>query len=228
MTLTVGSLFSGIGGLDLGLERAGMRVKWQAEVDPYCCRVLAKHWPHVPNWGDVRDDERWLWPEFARCLGLLRPRFALVENVSGLLTANHGRAMGEVLGDLADLGYNAEWSLVSACSLGAPHARERVFVVAHRHSRGREASGPRRVRDDATPAARRMGGEHVYPASLPGCGRGGSPWASEPGVGRMVDGLSARVDDHARVRRLGNAVVPQVAEWIGRRIIDAHLAERAA
>jgi DNA (cytosine-5)-methyltransferase 1 len=54
VSLTVGSLFSGIGGLDLGVERAGMTVRWQCEIDPYCCRVLAKHWPHVPNLGDVK------------------------------------------------------------------------------------------------------------------------------------------------------------------------------
>ncbi|NBX98322.1 DNA cytosine methyltransferase, partial [bacterium] len=53
--LTVGSLFTGIGGLDLGLERAGMRVIWQSEVDAYCCKVLAKHWPDTPNLGDIRD-----------------------------------------------------------------------------------------------------------------------------------------------------------------------------
>jgi len=55
MTLTVGSLFSGIGGLDLGLERAGMNVIWQSEIDPYASRVLAKHWPEVPNHGNIKN-----------------------------------------------------------------------------------------------------------------------------------------------------------------------------
>lgn len=51
--MSAGSLCSGIGGLDLGLERAGMNVIWNSEIDPYCCKVLAKHWPHVPNLGDI-------------------------------------------------------------------------------------------------------------------------------------------------------------------------------
>lgn len=55
MTLTVGSLFSGIGGLDLGLERAGMQVLWQCEIDPYCRRVLEKHWPEVTRYDDIRE-----------------------------------------------------------------------------------------------------------------------------------------------------------------------------
>jgi hypothetical protein len=53
--LTVGSLFSGIGGLDLGLERAGMKVIWQSEIDPYCNKVLKKHWPEVPNYGNIKE-----------------------------------------------------------------------------------------------------------------------------------------------------------------------------
>jgi DNA (cytosine-5)-methyltransferase 1 len=137
VTLTVGSLFSGIGGFELGLERAGMRVLWQAETDPYASAVLAKHWPGVRNHGDVRnvragavepvdvicggfpcqdisnagkragiDGERsGLWSEYARIVGELRPRYVIVENVAALL----GRGIERVLGDLAALGFDAEW-----------------------------------------------------------------------------------------------------------------------
>jgi len=124
--VTVGSLFSGIGGFDLGLERAGMTVKWQVERDPWCQKILAKHWPDVPRYANVEDvgtnlecvdlvcggfpcqpvsvagqrqgtdDDRWLWPEFRRIVGLLGPRYVLVENVPGLFTANDGHAFGEV------------------------------------------------------------------------------------------------------------------------------------
>jgi DNA (cytosine-5)-methyltransferase 1 len=150
-------MFAGIGGLDLGLERAGMRCRWQVEIDPYCCRVLEKHWPDVRRYEDVKeirweevepvdlvaggfpcqpvsvagkqlreDDDRWLWPEFRRCLGVVRPAYVLVENVPGLLTGG----MGTVLGELAELGYDAEWETLPAAAFGAPHLRFRVFLVA--------------------------------------------------------------------------------------------------
>jgi len=114
--LSVGSLFSGIGGIDLGLERAGMKIAWQVEIDEFCLKVLRKHWPEVPKYGDIRKidpkelepvdliaggfpcqpvsiagkklaqkDERWLWPEFARIIRMVRPKYVLVENVPGLL-----------------------------------------------------------------------------------------------------------------------------------------------
>lgn len=116
MVLRVGSLFAGIGGLDLGLERAGMKIVWQVEIDPFCLRMLEKHWPEVPKYGDIRqltgeeleevdliaagfpcqpvsvagkkrgtEDERWLWPEAARIIRMVRPKYVLVENVPGLL-----------------------------------------------------------------------------------------------------------------------------------------------
>ncbi len=119
-----GELFAGIGGIGLGLERAGMEVRWHVEKDEYCRRVLAKHWPDVARYEDVKDvgahnlepvdlicggfpcqpvsvagkrkaqdDERWLWPEFSRILRELRPRYALMENVPGLLV----RVFGDVL-----------------------------------------------------------------------------------------------------------------------------------
>ncbi len=151
---TFGSLFAGIGGIDLGLERAGWECRWQVEYDPFCQHVLAHHWPDVPRYGDIRavdwsmvepvdliaggfpcqpfsnagkrrgkDDERWLWPEFFRCVRALRPRFVLVENVPGFLQPHGG--LGELLGDLASFGYDAEWDCIPAAAVGAPHRRDR-------------------------------------------------------------------------------------------------------
>jgi len=158
MALTVGSLFSGIGGLDLGLERAGMEVIWQSEIDPYACKVLAKHWPEVVNHGNIKEinwqeverpdvicggypcqpfstagkrrgeeDPRHLWPWVRTAISELRPRYAILENVRGHLS------MGglSVIGELASIGYDAEWRVVSAASVGANHRRDRVIIVAY-------------------------------------------------------------------------------------------------
>lgn len=162
MAVNVLSLFAGIGGLDLGLERASMTVVGQVEIDPFCRKVLAKHWPEVPRHDDVRTavewwrselrprvdvvaggfpcqpvsvagkglaqaDHRWLWPAFADTLRHLRPQFAILENVPGLL----GRGVGDVLGDLAACGYDTEWDCIPAAAVGAPHIRDRWFCVAH-------------------------------------------------------------------------------------------------
>ena len=161
MTLTVGSLFSGIGGLDLGLERAGMRVIWQSEIDPYATRVLAKHWPEVPNLGDIKrinfadvvrpdvicggypcqpfstagkrqgeEDPRHLWPWVREAIRVLRPRYAILENVRGHLSLGGTTVISEI----AALGYSAEWRIVSAASVGANHRRDRVVIVAYTDS----------------------------------------------------------------------------------------------
>jgi DNA (cytosine-5)-methyltransferase 1 len=154
--VNVGSLFSGIGGIDLGLERAGMRVAWQCEWDPWCQGILRRHWPDTHCYGDIRTigadaprvdvlaggfpcqpvslagkglaqaDERWLWPEFARLVRVLRPRYVIAENVPGLLA----RGLDIVLADLAALGFDAEWTVFGARDVGAPHKRERVWIVA--------------------------------------------------------------------------------------------------
>jgi site-specific DNA-cytosine methylase len=158
----VGDLFSGIGGFSLAAHWMGWRTAWFSEIDPYSSRVLAHHWPDVPNHGDIRaidwttvepvdvltggfpcqphslaglragsNDERDLFDEIIRCAGVLRPRFIVLENVPGLFTSDAGRFFGRVLGAVAALGYDAEWRVLSAADVGAPHRRERVWIVAH-------------------------------------------------------------------------------------------------
>jgi|TARA_R110000822_G_scaffold33726_1_gene95921 DNA (cytosine-5)-methyltransferase 1 len=173
MTLTVGSLFSGIGGFDLGLERAGMKVIWQSEIDTFASKVLKKHWPDVPNLGDItkvdwsnierpdvicggypcqpfsqagkrggENDARHLWPAMHNAICVLRPRYALMENVRGHLSLGFGR----VLGDLAEIGYDAEWQVIPAAAVGALHKRDRVFIVAYANDTGSRT--PKRRIDD--------------------------------------------------------------------------------
>lgn len=269
--MSVGSLFSGIGGLDLGLERAGMRVRWQVENDAYCNRVLARNWPNVRRYGDIRElagdglepvdlicggfpcqpvslagrrrgdaDERWFWPEMQRVCSLVRPRWILVENVPGLLSIDAGRLFGTVLRDLAESRYDAEWDCIPAAALGAPHIRNRIFIVAHASGCGcgPEGRGLRegdtaelRVGRSANRSDQTGAGDEISDTDGPGCGeqrRAESVfaghaaieqcdwWKVEPPFCRVVDGFPGRVD---QLRGLGNAVVPQIAEWIGRRIM---------
>jgi DNA (cytosine-5)-methyltransferase 1 len=275
--LTIGSLFSGIGGLELGLERAGLGpVVWQVEREPYCQAVLAKHWPDAARYDDVctvgahnltpvdvicggfpcqdisqagkrvgiGGERSGLWSEYARILRELRPRYAVVENVSDLLV----RGFDVVLGDLAEIGYDAEWDCLPASAVGAPHRRDRVFLLAYpvgapgrpetRIADGGDWSAALRVgtaesrgrrRDVANAPGKRLEGwptiRHEVDAPrgrlLParhGESRGAEQWATEPDVGRLVDGVPARLV-RPTLAALGNAVVPQVAEVVGRLIV---------
>lgn len=226
--MNVGGLFSGIGGWELGLERAGMRIAWHCERDEFCRRVLAHHWPIVPCYPDVRrivsaavepvdvlaggfpcpavsqaargrNVAEWLWPEYARLVRELRPRYVLVENVAGLLYA--GRGFGDILGDLADCGFDAAWRVLRASDFGASHHRARVWLVGYAHGEPE----PNLTVDDETPGL----------PELRGVVRG---WADPPRDLGMVDGLPNRVD---RLSALGNALVPRIAEWIGRAVMLA-------
>jgi DNA (cytosine-5)-methyltransferase 1 len=260
-----GELFAGIGGFSLGLERAGMECAWQVEIDPYAQAVLKKHWPEVPKHDDVRTfppqgdyavdvicggfpcqdisvagkgaglagARSGLWSEFARIVGELRPRYVVVENVAALLT----RGMGTVLGDLSTLGYDAEWHVIPASAVGAPHRRDRVWIVAYANDQG-QPDVP--VNDESRGGVPELAGGDVPDAdsglwqrdvgfweqvAQPRCGeeqlergrdRGREWWATEPDVGRVAHGVPSRVD---RLRCLGNAVVPQIVEIIGRLIL---------
>ncbi len=249
---TVGSLFSGIGGLDLGLERAGWEVRWQVELDEWCQKVLTKHWPDVPKYGDVRElkgadlepvdliaggfpcqpvscagrrqaqaDPRWLWPEFFRIVSEVRPRLVLVENVPGLLH----RGMAEVIGDLSSCGYDAEWDCISAATFGAPHLRYRVFIVAHSQRLTGQDGQTKTERQRGLAGGRNSAADSdCEPILRPPITREERhPWPVEPDVGRLAHGVPSRVD---RLRGLGNAVVPQVAEWLGRRLLEVQRSVR--
>lgn len=231
--LSVGSLFSGIEGFGLGFERAGMRVAWHAESDPFCRAVIRRHWPHTVCFHDVRDihdcepvdvlaggfpcpvvsqvargrnTAPWLWPEFFRVVRHLRPRYVVVENVEGLLYA--GRGFGDILGDLASCGFDAEWRVLRASDFGAPHHRARVWLVGYPHS-------------DREPDLS-LDAEAPRLPQLHGAVRG---WPDPPvGVG-VADGLPNRLD---RLGALGNALVPTIAEFIGQRIVAHASQERLA
>jgi DNA (cytosine-5)-methyltransferase 1 len=300
MTLTVGSLFSGIGGLDLGLERAGMNVIWQSEIDPYACRVLKKHWPEVPNYGDIKqidwsrverpavvcggypcqpfstagnrkgeEDSRHLWPWVREAISELRPDYAILENVRGHLSLGGTT----VIADLAAIGYDAEWRIVSAASVGANHRRDRIIIVAYPYSSGMERQRAKQQTTGLGRAGQKMADtddrrcQQREAKAEPISGSSGSRernhvadthnagnrtperatdgnwstaeqerkifsqswigrhsaddiarnWQTEPDVGRVANGVPNRVD---RLRGLGNAVVPQVAEIIGRLVVE--------
>jgi len=270
MTLTVGSLFSGIGGFDLGLERAGMKVIWQSEIDSFACKVLKKHWPDVPNLGDINkidwtnierpdvicggypcqpfstagkrggaSDPRHLWPAMFNAICLLRPRYALMENVRGHLSMG----FDQVLGDLAGIGFDAEWQVIPAAAVGAPHKRDRVFIVAYpndarvgtqrREVQRQKSSGEQKREVVARYVFSRRGAEMAdtdsrrreqrqpqtksFSRVSSSSKRNDDWWQIEPSVGRVANGVSNRVD---RLKGLGNAIVPQVAELVGALVVE--------
>jgi DNA (cytosine-5)-methyltransferase 1 len=238
--MNVLSLFAGIGGLELGLERAGMTVVGQVEIDQFCRRVLAKHWPEVPRHDDVRTcvewwrgesrppvhvvaggppcqpasragrrlgdaDPRWGWPWLFDVVRGVEPQLVVVENPPALLDVLRGDAFGWILGELAALGFDAQWSVLSACAMGAPHTRERVFLVAHAAGFGQ-------------PTGRSDGQGSALLESLRRGAEPGGPWTAESRPPGVAYGIPSGMD---RRRALGNAVVPQVAEHVGRLVMAA-------
>ena len=228
--MTVGDCFAGIGGMSLGLERAGMTIRWQVEVDPYARTVLERHWPAVVRRGDIRliepgdlepvelvcggfpcqpvsvagkrrgdQDQRWLWPEMLRLVHGLRPQWVLAENVPGLRT----RGADTVLSDLEAAGYTC-WSLVvGAWAVGAPHRRDRVWIIARRvahasSSELRDKSG-RRGRSDGPSASLSRATMHDALAACPDAADLRQCWPARPGEAqktweqpRVVDTKSLR------------------------------------
>lgn len=232
-------LFSGLGAFSLGLERAGMQTGAFCEIDPWCRRLLAQHWPDAEIHDDITKrgfvegeadvicggfpcqdisdagqragitgSRSGLWKHLVRAIRLVRPRYAIVENVAALLS----RGLDTVLGDLAEHGYDAEWDCVGADQLGASQHRERLWILANPHDPRREgpiwAGQPHQAREEWAAAC----SEPLRSA----CGY----WPPGPlavsNIPRMADGPSDRAH---RLKALGNAVVPQIPEIIGRAIM---------
>lgn len=269
--LVIGSLFSGIGGLELGLEWAGLGpVAWQVELDPWCRGVLAMHWPAAARHADVRrvgarnlqpvevicggfpcqdvsiagknaglaGARSGLWREYLRIVGELRPRVVVVENVPALVS----RGLDRVAADLDGIGYRVEARVIAAADVGAPHRRERLFVLGSRVAdpdgervrdlEQREPGGlARGLRDrgQGEPFDRgARGGRHPEPGvgrGAHGVPRGLDRWPARPGdppaLREPARAVSASSPTRARrVAALGNAVVPQVSALVGERVLE--------
>jgi DNA (cytosine-5)-methyltransferase 1 len=284
--LRVLSLFAGIGGFDLGLERTGgFKTVAFCEIDKKAQAVLRKHWPEVPCFENVQTltagqlIAAGIFPDaiaagfpcpdistagrgagihgersglFFEIIRLVREfaelghqiKLLLLENVAALLS----RGLGDVLGALAAIGFNAWWDCIPASALGARHRRDRIWIVAYPeselwHGRGRGAElagrdepanggealayafGERQPRQGTSGLAGDPEAHGEGQAADALDGRLGSIWAVEPPVGRVANGVPGRVD---RLKQLGNAVVPQIPELIGRAILASIEAERIA
>lgn len=263
-------LFSGIGGFSLGLERAGMETVAFCEIDAYPRKVLAKHWPGVPIYEDVRDvskirlesdgirgidvitggfpcqdisgagkqagiegERSGLWGELARIIGDIRPRYAIVENVTALISGDNGRWFGRVLGDLAEVGYDCQWHCIPAAYVGLNHHRDRIWIIAYPKRDGID----KHVGISRIQIARTIfdGLPYIWEKEIIG-----KTWIESKldfgrvapekwwGEGQQVetkslllrddDGIPGKLD--RRLKALGNAVVPQIPEIIGKAIMQ--------
>jgi DNA (cytosine-5)-methyltransferase 1 len=235
-------LFSGIGGFSLGLERAGMTTVAFCEVDPFCRAVLRKHWPEVPIYDDVQTlnatllvanrievdvicggfpcqdisiagkgigligKRSGLWYEYQRLIKELRPKYAIIENVSVL----RSKGLGDLLRSLFEIGYDAEWHCIPASVVGAPHRRDRIWIIAYPHHQGESISA-------VNAEAQRL--------QIAFANGKWDRWNGKPEDVRMDDGIPNGMD---RVKALGNAIVPNVAEQIGHAIMGIEYGVDAA
>jgi len=240
----------------LGLQRTGgFETIAFCEIDPFCRKVLAKHWPGVPCFEDITKldkeeldslgrvdvicggfpcqdiscagkgagihaERSGLWWEMLRIIRLVRPKFVLVENVAALLN----RGLDEVLGSLAESGYNAEWTCLRASDVGAYHERERVFLMAYSDGfvgkRRRQLFSESRKIEELHIEASNIGTTH-FAGEMHTDGR---IWPDASRVRRVANGIPNRMD---RLRALGNAIVPQCAQFVGQCLLDSIRTEAA-
>lgn len=265
---TVGSLFAGIGGFDIGFENAGFTTSWQVEIHDIAHEVLRDRFPHAQQFRDVRtclpelspvdvivggfpcqdvslmgkrrgfEGERTsLFFNAMHIVTQLAPRWLVLENVCGLLSSNNGLDFQKVIETLSQCGYVGFWRVLNAQYFGVAQSRRRVFVIAGHHE-----YPPLEFMADAGPVddvfSTRPANEWQapFPTQLAGFESGSAidvacssllatPDARDKMVERQraseIDGFLRGLapSDTAEARGAGNAVVPQVAEWIARKLI---------
>ncbi len=224
-----------------GLNATELRRAGVGPIDVICGGFPCQDISNAGKRAGLKGERSGLWREYARLVGELRPQFVIVENSAALLA----RGMGDVLGDLAALGFDAEWHCIPASAVGAEHIRDRAWIVANPHDMRelQPQGGIRNKRGRHHSGATETHPADAVPSGLQGWGHAGENgdyapvlepwlrsalraapvfprdhWNHQPLLGRGVHGISNRVD---RVAALGNAVVPQIPEIIGRAIMEA-------
>tara|TARA_Y100000593_G_C4323788_1_gene345514 strand:+ start:1849 stop:2727 length:879 start_codon:yes stop_codon:yes gene_type:complete len=261
-----------------------LRTIWQIEKNEFCRKVLARHWPNALRYNDIekldysgievpdilcagfpcqdisvagkqaglKGENSGLWYNLFELIGILRPRIVLLENVPNVVNLG----LPQICGAMAEIGYDMQWGIVSAASMGAPHLRRRWFAVAypcdqwallqqksgqhkekvftHRLGSAQDASySPCKHRKKNSKLSKRMEEEQFVEYGS-GENRGfhpGNYWKGFPvksGICRRDDGIPNRLD---RIRSLGNAIVPACSEYVGNCLVDSglidHLIPRA-
>ena len=242
--ITILDTFAGIGGFSYAADKlvGGFKTTQFIEINPFCQKILNKHWPDIPIHDDINTftagigqfdcitggfpcqdisvaghqegitekSRSGLFYELMRVIRMVRPRFVVMENVAAIL--NNG--LDIVLGELSQAGYDAEWSVISASSLGACHQRSRWWLVAYPNSKRLQGlRGKYELQESSRERtfAWRNSGITLNPDW--------KGYKSKPTLCRGDDGLSHRVD---RLKALGNSVVPQVAAIPLKRVYDLY------
>ena len=242
--LTMLDTFAGIGGFSYAATKlvGGYRTTQFIEIDPFCQKILKKHFPFTPIHDDIRtftaipgqydvicggfpcqsisvagnrdgiteESRSGIFYELMRVIRMVRPRFVVLENVAAILT----NGLDIVLGELSQAGYDAEWSVISASSLGACHRRSRWWCVATLTN----SNSKRLQRENFSEMER-----EIWAKGTSRClNSNWRSYVSKPILRRGDDGLSYRVD---RTKALGNSVVPQVAAIPLKRVHDLYYNE---
>lgn len=244
--IRIGSLFSGIGGFELGLEAALPKAEtiWQVENDPFCQSILKKNWPKAELFSDIRlvshanlkpvdivcggfpcqdiskngkgeglnGDRSSLWFEMLRIVCELRPRIAIMENVPTITK----RGLSRILGGLSEIGYDAEWRIISGQDIGAPTMRKRWFCVSFPSCFRMEAKWTDRQQKLRTHEEKKI--------SLRSDSRIlRHKWEIEPPIRGVVARIPDRLDSINKLRSLGNAIIPQCSRYVGEKILQSGL-----